>query len=116
MHAYTQGGQKLTFTTRFEEKGVFKPYASEKLPSTVDIEYIHMVHALDKARCRIQFGDPNVRNQVSRLFGPNGKPYRLPVRQAHAIECVAPVGLPGNDVRSDDPVPDSSQKTTFLRA
>ena len=95
---------------------MFKPSVSQELPSATDIEYVHMVHALDKARCRFQFGDVKNRNQVSNLFGPYQRPYRLSLRQAHTIECVAPVGFTGDNIRSDDPVPESSQRTTFLKA
>ena len=116
MHAYTGLGDKVTFAGRFNRNGEIK----QRLPATTQIETVQIVYGQELTMCRFRAGEGN---QVSHTFGPNVKPLKLRVPQAHSLECVllpdlrvGGSGSGGGDGGGiGDILPESNQKTTFLK-
>ena len=134
MHAYTDRDQKLTFAGRFNGDRELV----QKLPFTTNIKSIQVVYGQAQAVCRFRYG---AEYGSSSLFGPSMVVSSLQVPQAHMLECVVlpdqnqvgsksrdedrtiiggsggGVGGPeGSSGRAmGDPIPESNQKTTFLK-
>lgn len=131
MHAYTDRDHKLTFAGRFNGDREMV----QRLPFTTNIKSIQVVYAQNSALCRFRYG---TEYRASSIFGPSMVRSALLVPQAHMLECtVIPdqnqvgsqsrgedktmIGGGGNGLGDSggrimgDPIPESNQKTTFLK-